>query len=70
MIVVAGDVGLGADDVKDSQEPSDTHAGKQPGLAARLIDCITLVDDGRLWTRFVVCREDVENCEGGARRES
>lgn len=41
-----GDVGLEADDVKGSQAPSDTRAGKQPGLATRLIDCITLVDDG------------------------
>lgn len=31
VVVVEGDVGLGADDVKDSQKPSDTRQGKQPG---------------------------------------
>lgn len=56
VVVDEGDVGWGADNVKDSQQPSDTRAGKQPGRAARLIDCVTLVDDGGPWTRFVVCR--------------
>lgn len=31
VVVVEGDGGLGADDVKDSQKPSDTRQGKQPG---------------------------------------